>query len=86
MASTNSDDRFTKPPAANCSGDSMMPKAWTEAAALMKSALNMLDESDAPPEIGARLDFTISSLEQAIRAREAAESKTSRVSANSNHS
>jgi len=52
----------------------------------MKSALNMLDESDAPPEIGARLDFTISSLEQAIRAREAAESKTSRVSANSNHS
>ena len=66
-----------------------MPKAWTEAVALMKSALKMLDESEAPPEIGARLEFTISSLEQAIGARKPTEPKAlpgkSRVFANSNH-
>ena len=66
-----------------------MPKAWTEAVALMKSALKTLDESEAPPEIGARLEFTISSLEQAIGARETTEPKASpgesRVFANSNH-
>jgi len=63
-----------------------MPTAWTEALACMKAALKLLDESHAPPEIGARLEFTISNLEQACKTTEQQASPSkSRIFANSNH-
>lgn len=45
-----------------------MTKAWNKALTHMKSALRLLDESEAPIEIGAHLDFTICNLEEAISA------------------
>jgi hypothetical protein len=45
-----------------------MNQAWNTALAHLKSALNLLDESKAPLEIGAHLDFTIGRLEDAITA------------------
>lgn len=43
-----------------------MEDAWKEALALMRTALELLDETDAPLHIGAQLEFTISRLEDTI--------------------
>lgn len=40
-----------------------MDKSWGEALALMQKALAILDESNAPPEIGADLDLAIARLQ-----------------------
>lgn len=40
-----------------------MDKSWSEALALMRKALAILDESNAPPEVGADLDLAIARLE-----------------------
>jgi len=46
-----------------------MTKAWNKALTHMKSALRLLDDAEAPPEIGANLDSTICRLEEAIAAQ-----------------
>jgi hypothetical protein len=45
-----------------------MNQAWNTALTHLRSALSLLDESEAPLEIGAHLDFTIGRLEDAITA------------------
>jgi hypothetical protein len=62
-----------------------MLEAWTEARDHMKSALKLLDESNAPLELGAQLDSTICRLEQAIEAHSKPTSRD-RTRASSNHS
>jgi hypothetical protein len=39
---------------------------WAAALRLLQEALNVLDDSDAPPEIGAQLSMAINRLERAI--------------------
>ena len=43
-----------------------MDKGWSEALALMQRALAMLDETKAPPEVGAHLDLAIVRLAEYI--------------------
>ena len=62
-----------------------MREPWNEALHLMETALTMLDGSDAPAEVGARLDMAICSLKDAIQAKRLAPSKTRQVT-RSNHS
>jgi len=40
-----------------------MDKSWSEALALMRKALAILDRCNAPPEVGANLDLAIARLE-----------------------
>lgn len=37
---------------------------WAEALTYMRHALNLLDESEAPPHIGAHLDLAIAQLQE----------------------
>lgn len=39
---------------------------WLKALRLLREALELLDESDAPPDVGARLDSAIHWLEAAV--------------------
>jgi hypothetical protein len=41
-----------------------MNKSWSEAAALMRQALAILDETEAPAEVGAHLDLAIARLRE----------------------
>lgn len=41
-----------------------MDKIWSDALALMQRALAMLDESEAPAQIGAHLDLAIIRLQE----------------------
>lgn len=41
-----------------------VPDKWREALSYMRRALDILDESEAPRQIGAQLDLTIAQLEK----------------------
>lgn len=43
-----------------------MVKAWAEALTQMKSALDLLDSSSAPADVGAHLDLAICRLEDLV--------------------
>jgi hypothetical protein len=60
-----------------------MTVTWERAMAHMKSALALLDESNAPPHIGAHLDMVISRLDGAIAEQRVA-SRTRQKIAGSN--
>jgi hypothetical protein len=56
--------------------------AWKEALAILKSALTLLDESDAPPHIGAQLNHAICQLEKAIIAQRRRDKLPNRLPSN----
>ena len=62
-------DGRKRPSACQMLGARRMNQAWNKALTHLRSALSLLDESKAPLEIGAHLDFTIGRLEDAITAR-----------------
>jgi hypothetical protein len=43
-----------------------MDKSWNEALRLMRAALEILDNCDGPPDVGAHLDLAIARLESHV--------------------
>lgn len=58
-----------------------MSASWEDALSLMRTALVMLDESDAPLNVGAHLDLAIVRLSDAIDAGEQGTTATVRLKA-----